>query len=788
MILANQSKILDLSQAAVVLPVEASRREKTAARMLVEEIEKRTQIRLAVLESLPGDGRPAILLSRYDALPQPVKDEFDMFDHVFGEEGYAVEVIRLAGVPVTAVVGTDERGVLFGAGCLLRNLQMTRQRLALAENFHANSAPRLKLRGHQLGYRDKTNSYDGWDLCQWEQYIRDLAVFGTNAIELIPPRSDDRLDSVHFPLPPMETMVGMSQIADDYGLDVWIWFPALDPDYTDPAWVEFALKEWGEVFRRLPRIDAVFVPGGDPGKAPPQVLMPMLEKQQRQLRALHPKAQIWISPQGFTGEWMTQFLKILREESPTWLDGVVHGPWIHIPIPEFRQMIPPQYALRNYPDITHSLNCQFPVPGWDIAYALTEGRETINPRPLDEEMIFHATARETIGFLTYSEGCNDDVNKFVWSGLGWNPDQPVMAILREYSRYFIGEAYTDSFAQGLLALERNWRGPLLSNSDVSITLQQFQALERSAAPQVLQNWRFQQALYRAYYDAYVRARLIYETNLEEQALDLLRGASRTGSRFAIEQALQVLDQAQRQPVAQGLRTRIFQLAEALFQSIHMQLSVHLYQGQEEVRGANLDGVDYPLTDAPWLRERMEEISALPDEASRLQALEGILHWRDPGPGGYYADLGAGVPSPYVVGGLSYADDPAFLKSPARKYPYRKNPQTMRLAWRGFTGSLNDQPFQMRFPNLDPLGKYRLRIVYSEQQSHHAPVKVRLDAGDGIEIHPYMARPAPRKPVEFDLPAEATRRGELTLTWRREPGLGGIGLGCDISEIWLVKLA
>ena len=47
----------------------------------------------------------------------------------------------------------------------------------------------------------------------WEQYIRDLAVFGTNAIELIPPRSDDDADSPHFPLPPMEMMTAMSRIA-----------------------------------------------------------------------------------------------------------------------------------------------------------------------------------------------------------------------------------------------------------------------------------------------------------------------------------------------------------------------------------------------------------------------------------------------------------------------------------------------------------------------------------------------------------------------------------------------
>ncbi len=130
------------------------------------------------------------------------------------------------------------------------------------------TAPKYPLRGHQLGYRPKTNSYDAWDLPQWERYIRELAIC-TNAIELVPPRTDDDRDSPHFPLPPLEMMAGMSQIAADYGLDVWIWYPAMDADYADPKTVEHALGEWADVFRKLPRIDAVFVPGGDPGHTRP---------------------------------------------------------------------------------------------------------------------------------------------------------------------------------------------------------------------------------------------------------------------------------------------------------------------------------------------------------------------------------------------------------------------------------------------------------------------------------------------------------------------------------------
>src|SRR5438132_48194 len=134
------------------------------------------------------------------------------------------------------------------AGRLSRELDMKPGAVAIGGNIDITTAPRYSLRGHQLGYRPKCNSYDAWDLPVWEQYFRDLAVFGCNAIELIPPRSDDAASSPHFPKPPMEMMQGMSRLADEYGLDVWIWYPAMDRDYADGKTVEFALREWGEVF------------------------------------------------------------------------------------------------------------------------------------------------------------------------------------------------------------------------------------------------------------------------------------------------------------------------------------------------------------------------------------------------------------------------------------------------------------------------------------------------------------------------------------------------------------
>ena len=88
----------------------------------------------------------------------------------------------------------DDRGVLFGAGYLLRHLHMRRQMLELESSLDVTTAPQMPVRGHQLGYRPKTNAYDAWSVPMWDQYIRELAIFGTNTAELIPPRSDDADD------------------------------------------------------------------------------------------------------------------------------------------------------------------------------------------------------------------------------------------------------------------------------------------------------------------------------------------------------------------------------------------------------------------------------------------------------------------------------------------------------------------------------------------------------------------------------------------------------------------
>ena len=775
-LLATSAAALDLKNAVVVAPPSLTGPEKKAAAMLVDEIAKRTRIRLAVSESWSG-ARPAILVCQESGL-RALGGNFAgrLIPAAAGAEGYRVQVAD----GVVLVLGNDARGTLFGVGALLRRLRMERDALDAPDDLALATAPKYALRGHQLGYRPKTNSYDGWSVPVWEQYMRDLAVFGTNAVELIPPRSDDDADSPHFPLPPMQMMVEMSSVANSYGLDVWIWYPAMDKDYSDPKTVEAALQEWGEVFRQLPRIDAVFVPGGDPGHTEPRYLLALLAKETEVLHRYHPKAQMWVSPQSFDRAWMDQFLGILKNDQPAWLSGVVYGPQVRMSLPQLRAAVPARYPIRHYPDITHSRAAQYPVPDWDVAYALTEGREVINPRPVDEANIFRLMQPYTIGFLAYSEGCNDDVNKMVWSSLGWNPDANVADILREYSRYFIGERYAESFAQGLLALERNWRGPLAANAGVSTTLSQFQAMERGATPQVRANWRFQQALYRAYYDATTRARLMEETETEAKAMAELRNAKATGALAAVTRADELLGRASTDTVAAGWRARVFELGEALFQSIRMQLSVPRYQAISVDRGANLDTVDAPLNNRGWLRQRFAAVRQAADETERLKALDEIVNWTDPGPGGFYDDLGDPSRQPHLVSGLGYEKDPAFWETPLVGFG---GSGAQRISWRTHAEGLFENPLRVRYRGLDRSAQYKVRVVYAGDSPG---MKIRLVANGTVEIHPPMAKPQPVRPIEFDIPKQATEKGELDLSWTRDPGLGGNGRGAQVAEIWLIE--
>lgn len=745
---------LDLRDAVVLVPDGFSGPERKAVDLLVEEVAARTLVRWPIVTSAPG-GKHCIEVDRASNRSLPA-------------EGYSIAIgATTGGGCAVRVTGNDSRGVLFGIGRLLRELEMRRGSVNVRDQWKLSSAPKLPVRGHQLGFRNTNNTYDLWTVADYEKYIREMAVFGANTIEVT--GGGEEPDNGLFPIPPLRMHQELSRLAQEYGLDFSIWLPADAKTYEDPATVERELRRWDAVFAALPKIDAVFVPGGDPGHTEPRILMPFLAKATTVLKKHHPNAGMWVSPQGMDDDWLAQFYAVLREK-PQWLAGVVHGPWVRPSMKEFRAAVPSSIPIRLYPDITHTLRCQFPLVNWDPAFAITYSREPINPMPLWETKLFHGYYPGSIGFVSYSDGAHDDFNKVLWTVLAWDPETDPVQIAREYGRFFTG---LDTIADGLLALERNWTGPLATNANVRQTMEQFAAMEEAAPVPLRRNWRFQQLLYRAYYDAYVQRRLLYETELEAEARRLLAEAPRMGALAAMDSAEQILLKAVAAPTATELRSRIVALGESLFQSLGAQLSVKRHGGSGWERGVTLDNLDNPLNNRGWMFSRFAEARKLADEKERLAVIHDLLHWQDPGPGGFYDDLGNPSQQPHLIldeepGQQGFAER---LEGP--------------LSWVSHANSWRGRPIRLEYKGLDPAAQYKVRVVYGGENA--VPEQgIRLIANDSIVVHPYRKKPLPVQRQEFDIPQEATRSGTLLLTWDREQPPSGRLRGAQVSEVWLIR--
>ena len=786
---------LDLTDSTLVVS-DTNAVHVRAAELLLEEIAERTGVRLAIAGALPGEDALAVVLGSVNCPPPGGYSPPPGVEIPEKSEGYAIWIDQeTRGVPSVYLIGRDDRGALFAAGRLLRLLRLHDRQIVLEHTPPIVSAPAYARRGHELGYRHWSNTYDAWDVAQYEQYLRDLIVFGVNTF-MLTPRTRPSKESPHMTLTTWEMAAELTGLIASYGLDSWLYIPLLEDISNKEKEVE-SLAQRRALFEQCPTITTVFVPGGDPGNTPPDLLLPWLEKLAKVLRECHPDAQLWLSNEDMAHEWNNDLLGYLEKEQPDWLSGIVYGTWTKMTIEDERERTPRRYPITQYADITHCIECQYPVPEWDRAFAYTLGREPINPRPAALAYIYNKYAPYTEGFIGYSDGVNDDVNKIVWAARGWDPEADVKDVLAEYGRYYVGEDHGEAVAEGLLALERNWAGPLLGNDGVERTLAHWQALEEEAGTS---SWRLRAGLFRAYYDAYVRRKLVRETELEKQAYAELRRAPEVGVVAAVKAAQGILGQVDAAPAAPDLKRRVIELGDQLFESIGIQLSVERHAANYWERGAVLDFLDRPQNNRLWLEAEFARILAMDDETQRLDRLETVLNWEDPGPGGFYDDLGNPGKQPHLVRYRDWADDPGFVDSVQGEYIEIEGREAWRLSWLDQAQTLYGEPLRMRYTGLDPNERYRLRVVYA---GRFRPT-LRLVADDRYKIHGPLPQPGWAKviealkleyastnlsappypvPLEFDVPAEATKDGVLELEWQLLAGRG-----VQVAEVWLIPRA
>ncbi len=593
---SETKKQVNLSKATILVsPAIKSPVKETAGKILIEEINQRTSLQLSISENWDNKTIIALALSGDkdlygEAVPKRSGDNLPELK----KEGYRLFHEAKNGKNIIWIIGADTRGILYGIGKLLRISEMKEKQATLTNGIDISTSPEYPIRGHQFGYRNTANSWDAWTVEQFDQHFREQILFGANCFENIPFSGQ----SVHMKLPYEEMGVRLSEICDKYDADYWVWTPA-SFDLKDKKLRLEALKTHEAFYQSLPRLNGVFFPGGDPGDNHPSDVMPFLEELTSILHKYHPEAGMWISLQGFNKEKVDYFFKYLEEKSPDWLKGVANGPSSPA-IDVERQRLPKKYLHRSYPDLTHTVRCQYPVLKWDQAFALTLGRECTNPQPVYYAGIHNRDAVFTDGFLSYSDGIHDDVNKIVWSQMAWDTKNDLKNVIVEYCRFFFGPGVAKDAADGIFALEQNWVGPVIGNGSIGKTLNHWEKLE-SENPQLAGNWRWQQLVMRAYYDAYIQERLTYEKRLETEANEILTKAVTIGADKAMEEALKHVQKADKELVAQDLKQKAVKYCDDLFKSIGLQTSVPKYNASGYERGCVLDFIDYPLNNRWWLR-------------------------------------------------------------------------------------------------------------------------------------------------------------------------------------------
>ncbi len=446
-----QSAGIDLTAATVVVRENgAPDAEKTAVTVLVEEAEKRTGVRWTPRAGWPESGAVIVATSNLDDVAggQNAPDEVRKSVTRLKPEGFVIAVdVTRPKQPVVWVVGADARGVLFGVGKLLRVMKLTKG----AATLDGTIKP-----GHVAGISDSrpparlpriapTHGTPGMSDSSINTFASSRSSAATASRTS---RFRTTLPVVLMRVPRKEMNVRMSEICQRYDQDYWLWTPA-DFDLADTAKRAKALQDHEALYKACPRLDGIFIPGGDPGENHPSLVLPFMKDLSVVLARHHPKAKIWLSLQGFRGDRAEYVYRFLDEEKPAWFGGIVCGP-SSPSIPSTRKRLDPRYPIRSYPDITHNVRCQYPIPWWDTALAVTLGREAINPRPVQYAEIHNAFAPYTAGFLSYSDGVHDDVNKVLWNVLAWNPDTPPRDILIEYARFFFAPEVAETAADGIL--------------------------------------------------------------------------------------------------------------------------------------------------------------------------------------------------------------------------------------------------------------------------------------------------------------------------------------------------
>lgn len=752
-----------------------------------------------------------------------------------GDFRLRADALAAGGARVELWAGSD-RGFILGAGRLRRELRIHSSgegavHLPLPfeiEISQPKAAQHQQIRGTEFTTafvgpgQTQPGGFSSWD--NVERYVKELAIFGGNEVELAHPEIGDVLNA----------MVGnWSRLCDRWDVGLSIWLPV---DNAATPFTPADAQQYSELFGNCTRLDAIHIPGGDGG--PGYFSEPWwgaLKQVATMLRRHHPKAEVTVSSNGFNSTSFERFFEALEDpETQTWLDGLQLGKEEPLPLAQFVNrlsqvhMSPPRkpYYILRVPDITHTVETGFPVPAWDYTWSSTHGREAINLAPHRFAAIIELRANgstPTIGYSAYSEGLNGDFNKCLFSALTMEPGLSAENLTRQYARTFFGAENEEAAAAGLMGLEQNWIGRAEANPAPATTLRLWDQVQPNGS-----NWRLDMHRFRATVDAYVQARQRHELGAEAAAQGTLRhsvvGATGVDSLIAAARASLSNGSGFGEKTEDGraLKAQVWRLFDALNDSVSLCLGCASGGGistiSSQSKGTlNLQNIDSPLSNAPWLLRQLALVSSLPSEAAKRQAVRSLLSPTWPielPPGSFYDWVGSISSSdrPHLLMGEGVPSDPMHYFTPllggsgctGRHYA-PGSAQTdaclasVPLKRMSKVGVSKGQKLQMRWKSLDVHARYTLHVAfpgplthdaYGSETDHGHDNSIRLWAGGSLL---YSGLPTNVTILALPVPRNETAGGALSFSCDSvgSPEAESMfqflfGVDCKLSEVWLVR--
>ena len=794
---------------AIVTGTNNTGPELKAAEIMCRRILKRSAITVSVVSenvAAPGaDITFVVGMPESNALSKKLVKEFGAVlptlpgSTKLHPEGFAVKSGVMDGKNYVVIAGTDERGTLYGVGRMLRAMTYLPDAVVVP-NVNATDKPAFPIRaGNPSGPGSRATQYGNLRPQTAEEHVEtmeDQMLLGTNVFGGDPKQMKATYG--------MDTSFGRTanEMPPDFKIPKEWEADGHSMRYVCPSVPEARkalLESFDTFFKEAPDYTYFTTNSGDEGgcrcdKCEPwgSTYIKLLHEIADILHKYHPNCKIQATNQDLTPEGNLAIFDYLNGQDASWLFALRYGPgademqtyirgpvnprWFEYegfgPLGNYLKYmwheLPRTTSIVLYSDITHWMQAQYAVPKPDVALAAVYDRRSWNARPRNFYKVGQEILHYAIGDMHYSEGMHDDFNKWFWYQTLWNPYQSAETITNEYCRYWFGSEAAPEVAQAIFVMEETLGMPVIDNPGIPKAVDILRSAGKKIPQNLLQNdWRWRVMLGKALMDRYIQLQLAQGNKLKQEATGILTSAETSPQPIVeVQNALKILDQ----PLETDAMKQVREEAERLGEESNKVI------GYREPAPFLVSRFD--LTEVGWWKKTLRDaIAASSDTAKIRNAAKMVVHYTEPGEGGFYEDPGWPNESPHLKQGFTlWTFDPPF--GPSRFSAY--NCAYMDRATGG--------GLVFAYEGLDPSAQYVVRFsagrkLVEGSDFPRQPLSQVVEA-DGKAISDAIPISMEETNLyEFDIPKELTQDGQVRISLVGQSATRPIA---TVNDIWLLR--